>query len=76
MLWHINVNCKMKQWKHCGHEEVLIYLHEQCIIIQTQKHLSFGTDYKGKDKFSTSLFTESLYRNHILPDKDVAEEII
>ena len=40
------------------------------------KTFIFGTDYKGKDKFSTSLFTESLYRNHILPDKDVAEEII
>ena len=36
----------------------------------------FDTDYKGKDRFSTALFLESLYRNHILPDKDVAEELI
>ena len=40
------------------------------------KRFVFGTDYKGKDKFSTGLFIESLYRNHILPDKDVAKEII
>ena len=40
------------------------------------KPFIFGTDYKGKDKFSTSLLIESLYCNHILPDKDVTEEII
>ena len=40
------------------------------------KTFIFDTDYKGKDKFSTGLFIESLYHNHILPDKGVAEEII
>ena len=40
------------------------------------KTFVFGTDCKGKDKFSTGLFIDSLYHNHILPDKDVAEGII
>ena len=40
------------------------------------KTLSFGTDYKGKDKFSTGLFVETLYKEHILPNDDIKEEII
>ena len=40
------------------------------------KTFIFGSDYKGKDKFSIGLLIESLYRNHILPDKDMVEEII
>ena len=40
------------------------------------KTFIFGTDYKGKDKFSTGLFMESLYHHHFLLDKDVVEEII
>ena len=41
-----------------------------------KKTFIFGTGYEGKDKFSSGLFIESLYRNHIFPDKDVAEKII
>ena len=40
------------------------------------KTLVFGTNYKGNDKFSTGLFTETLYKEHILPDETVHEEII
>ena len=40
------------------------------------KTLVFGTNYKGKDKFSTGLFIETLYKEHILPDETVHEEII
>ena len=40
------------------------------------KTLIFGTDYKGKDKFSTRLFVETLYKEHILPNDDIKEEII
>ena len=49
-----------------------------CVVYHNSdtKTFIFGTDYKGKDKFSTGIFIESLYRNHIAPDKDVAEEII
>ena len=40
------------------------------------KTLVFGTNYKGKDKFSTGLFTETLYKERILPEETVHEEII
>ena len=40
------------------------------------KTFIFGTDYKEKDEFSIGLFVESLYHNHIFPDKDIAEEMI
>ena len=37
------------------------------------KTLIFGTNYQGKDKFSTGLFVEILY---ILPNQNILEEII
>ena len=40
------------------------------------KTLVFGTNYKGKDKFSSGLFIETLYKEHILPNETVQEEII
>ena len=49
-----------------------------CAVYHTSNTEAFmyDTDYKGKDRFSTALLLESLCCNHILPDKDVAEEII
>ena len=38
--------------------------------------LIFGTNYKGKDKFSTGLFIETLYKDYILPNDTVEEEVI
>ena len=35
-----------------------------------------GTNCKGKDKFSSGLFIETLYKEHILPNETVQEEII
>ena len=40
------------------------------------KTLVFGTSYKGQDKFSSGLFIETLYKEHILPNETVQEEII
>ena len=40
------------------------------------KILVFGTNYKGKNKFSSGLFIETLYKEHILPNETVQEEII
>ena len=40
------------------------------------KTFIFGTDYKGKDKFSTGLFIESLYHNHVLLDKDMVDNLV
>ena len=40
------------------------------------KTLIFGTNYKGKDKFSTGMFVEILYRDYILPNQNILEEII
>ena len=40
------------------------------------KTLVFGTNYKGNDKFSSGLFIETLYKEHILPNETVQEEII
>ena len=37
------------------------------------KTLVFETNYKGKDKFSTGLFIDTLYKEHILPDETVQE---
>ena len=42
----------------------------------TTNTLIFGTDYKGKDKFSTGLFIEKLYENEIPANENVEEEII
>ena len=38
--------------------------------------LAFGTNYKGKDKLSSALLIETLYKEHILPNETVQEEII
>ena len=40
------------------------------------KILVFGTNCKGKDKFSSGLFIENLYKEQILPNETVQEEII
>ena len=40
------------------------------------KTLIFGPDYKGKDKFSTGQFVETLCQEHMLPNDDIKEEII
>ena len=40
------------------------------------KTLVFGANYKGKDNFSSRLFIETLYKEHILPNETVQEEII
>ena len=42
-------------------------------MIPPQKALVFETNYKGKDKFSTGLFIDTLYKEHILPDETVQE---
>ena len=49
-----------KQWKDI---EVPRNLKYQDII--------FGTKYKGKDKFFSGLFIETLYKEHILPIETV-----
>ena len=40
------------------------------------KTLIFGTNYKGKDKFSTGLFVGLFYRDYIVPNQNILEEII
>ena len=38
--------------------------------------MMFCTNYKGKDKFSTGLFLDTLYNSYILPNEEIQTEII
>ena len=66
---HTSVSCKRKSRVLSGQEVVLTSLYAVYNNSRT-KTLIFGTNYKGKDKFSSGLFIETL------PNETVQEEII
>ena len=57
MLWHINVNCKMKRWEHCEPEEVLICSHVRSDEIGT---------YKSEDPFANSVPIKGIVQMHMI----------